>query len=313
VQASKDRVSGRGACVAALYLILLICAGRGVHAQSLEPRAFANTPVGMNFFLAGYAYSQGAIAVDPSIDIEDANITTNTGLVSYVRSLGVLGNSAKFAVLVPYVFLEGSGRVEGELRERKVDGLADPLIRLSYNFIGAPALTLEEYGSYRQDTIVGANLFVTLPVGQYDPDRLVNIGSNRWSFRPQVGVSKALGPWTLEGSLEATFYTDNTNFFSGNTRTQDPVYGGQAHVIRQFKRGFWGSVDAAYYTGGRSSLNGVENDDFQENWRFGATLALPVSLRNSIKLFGSTGLFARTGTDFDTVGVVWQHRWGGGI
>lgn len=306
-------MSGRGAWAVTLCLIFLTCIGHGVQAQSLEPRAFANTPVGMNFFLAGYAYSKGGITVDPSIEIEDANITTHTGLVSYVRSLGVLGNSAKFAVLVPYVFLEGSGRVEGELRERKVDGLADPLIRLSYNFIGAPALTMAEYGGYRQDTIVGANLFVTAPLGQYDPDRLVNIGTNRWSFRPQVGISKALGPWTLEGSMEGTFYTDNTNFFGGNTRSQDPVYGGQVHVIRQLKRGFWGSLDATYYTGGRSSLNGVEKQDFQENWRFGATLALPVSPRNSIKLFGSTGMFARTGTDFDTLGIVWQHRWGGGI
>jgi len=294
-------------------LIVLACIGRGVHAQSLEPRAFANAPVGMNFFLAGYAYSKGEVLVDPSIDIEDAEITVNSGLVAYARSVGLLGNSGKIAVLLPYAFVDGSGRVEGEFAERKVNGLADPQIRLSYNIFGAPALSLEEFRSYRQNTIVGVNLLVTLPLGQYDSDRLINIGTNRWSFRPQVGVSKAIGPWTLEGSLEATFYTDNTDFFGGNTRSQAPIYGGQVHVIRQSRWGIWGSVDATYYTGGQSSLNGVEKSTLQKNWRFGATLALPVSPRNSIKLFGSTGLFARTGTNFDEIGLVWQYRWGGGM
>jgi len=267
----------------------------------------------MNFFLAGYAYAKGDVLFDPSIDIEDAEITWNSGLVAYARSVGLLGNSGKIAVLLPYAFLDGSGRVEGEFAERKVNGLADPQIRLSYNIFGAPALGFEEFRSYRQDTIVGVNLLVTVPLGQYDSDRLINIGTNRWSFRPQVGVSKATGPWTLEGSLEVTFYTDNTDFFGGNTRSQEPIYGGQVHIIRQSRRGIWGSADATYYTGGQSSLNGVEKSDLQKNWRFGATLALPVSPRNSIKLFGSTGLFARTGTDFDTIGLVWQYRWGGGM
>jgi hypothetical protein len=60
-------------------------------------------------------------------------------------------------------------------------------------------------------------------------------------------------------------------------------------------------------------VNGVENSDLQNNTRFGATLAFPVNLRNSIKCYASTGVSTRTGSDFDTIGIAWQYRWGGGL
>ena len=45
----------------------------------------------------------------------------------------------------------------------------------------------------------------------------------------------------------------------------------------------------------------------------GATLALPVNRHHSIKLYASTGLSIRTGTDYDAVGAAWQYRWGEGF
>ncbi len=75
----------------------------------------------------------------------------------------------------------------------------------------------------------------------------------------------------------------------------------------------WASLDGTYLRGGRSTLNGVEGDDLQKNWRVGATLALPVDVRNSIKFHASSGVSARTGNNYDLVGVAWQYRWGGGL
>ena len=102
------------------------------------------------------------------------------------------------------------------------------------NLYGAPALTLKEFQNYQQDLIVGVSLQVSVPSGQYDPSKLVNIGTNRWSFKPELGVSKAVGPWTLEFSAAVTFYTDNTDFLGGNTRTQDQVYSMRGHAIYGF-------------------------------------------------------------------------------
>jgi hypothetical protein len=84
-------------------------------------------------------------------------------------------------------------------------------------------------------------------------------------------------------------------------------------VIYSFPLGIWASLDAAYFTGGRTTLNGTLNDDLEQNWRVGGTLAFPVSARNSIKLYASSGVSARTGNNYDLIGVAWQYRWGGGL
>jgi len=154
---------------------------------------------------------------------------------------------------------------------------------------------------------------VVAPWSQYDDSKLVNIGTNRWSFKPEVGISKAIGQWTVEGTAAATFYTDNSDFFGGKTLSQDPLYSLQGHVIYGFRSGIWASFDTTYFAGGRTTVNGVRNSDLLQNWRLGATLALPVNRENSIKFYASSGMSARTGNSYDLVGVAWQYRWGGGL
>jgi hypothetical protein len=160
---------------------------------------------------------------------------------------------------------------------------------------------------------VGASLQVSVPAGQYDAAKLVNIGTNRWYFKPELGASKAFGPWIVELKGSVTFFTTNDDFFNGNRRSQDPLYSFQGHAIYEFKRGIWASLDATYFTGGRTTISGTLNDDRQENWRLGGTLAFPLDARNSVKLYASTGVSARTGNSFDLVGIVWQYRWGAGL
>ncbi len=216
-------------------------------------------------------------------------------------------------MVLPYAWVSGSATFAGQPGQRDVSGFGDPRFRFSVNLYGAPALSLKEFADYKQDVIVGASVQVSAPGGQYDSSKLVNIGTNRWFVKPEIGISKALGPWTLELATGVKFYTDNGNFFGGKTREQDPNYTVQGHLLYHFRSGVWGGVDGTYYTGGRTTLDGVRSDDLQENVRLGVTLVLPVDRHNSIKLFGSTGVFARTGSDFNTVGVAWQYRWGGGL
>ena len=191
-------------------------------------------------------------------------------------------------------------------------GFGDPRFRFSMNFYGAPALTLQEFAGYRQDVVVGASLQVTAPLGQYDNSKLLNIGNNRWSFKPELGVSKAWGQWTVEVAPSVTIYTDNTDFSNGKTFAQAPLYAVQGHVIYGFSSGIWLAVDGLYFTGGRTTVNGVQGDNMQSNSRVGLTLALPVDRHHSVKLNASTGTSTRTGADFDAIGIAWQYRWGTG-
>lgn len=282
-------------------------------AQDIEPRAYSNAPVGVNFLIAGYVYTSGGLSFDSALPASNPDLTTSSALVAYARVLDIAGKSAKFDVIAPLTDLSGSVNFEGGRLQRDIAGLADPRFRLSVNFFGAPALSLKEFASFKQDLIVGASLQVSAPAGQYDDSRLVNIGTNRWWFKPELGVSKALGRWTLEGMAAVTFFTDNDDFYLGKSRSQDPLYALQAHVIYSFRSGVWGSLDGTYFAGGRTTLDGTLNNDLQQNWRVGATLALSVNARNSLKFYGSSGVSARTGNSFDLLGLAWQYRWGGGL
>ena len=296
--------------IAALALIMTT---RVIHAQTLEPRAYSNAPVGMNFLLVGYQKTKGALLFDSAIPITDANVDIDMGLLGYVHTLDVAGKTAKIGALLPYASLSATGNVNNIFRSQEIDGAADPSFYFSMNFYGAPALSLKEFKDYRQDTIIGFTFTITAPLGAYESDQLINLGTNRWTLQPGLGISQALGNWTLEASAAAAFYTDNNDFDNGKTREQDAIYSTQLHVTYSFPRNIWLAISATYYAGGRTTIEDISNNDLQQNWRTGFTLALPVNRYHSIKLFGSSGVSTRTGNNYDALGIAWQYRWGGGL
>jgi len=301
------RMLNRCSC---LLLVLFLAAGAG--AQALEPRFYSNAPKGMNFSIVGYVYSEGALSFAPALGLENAELSVQSAVLAYARSGSLFGKSAKVDVAVPYAFMSGSATADGAPVSREVDGFADPQFRGSVNFIGAPALTLEEFRDYQQNFVMGASLKMTAPAGQYDDDKLINVGMNRWSFAPEVGMSKTFGPLILEVAGAVTLYTDNDDFL-GTTLEQAPLYSAQGHAVYTFPRGIWLALNATYYTGGRTTVGGVVKDNLQRNSRIGATLAFPITKLHSLKLYASSGVSTRTGSDFNTFGAAWQYRWGGGL
>jgi len=284
-----------------------------VKGQDLEPRNYANIPVGLNFLIAGYGHTAGGVATDSALPIQDVQVEVHSAVLAYVRSLDVFGKSAKVDVVLPYASAFGSATAIGEFREREVSGLADPRFHFAVNLYGAPALSLKDFENYQQDTIVGANLEVTVPGGQYESSQVLNLGTNRWSVKPELGISKRLGPLTLELAGGVRFYTDNEDFFGGKIREQAPVYSVQGHLIYHFAHGIWAAADATFYTGGQTTVDGLTRNNRLENSRVGATLALPVNRYNSVKLYYSTGVSGLAGSDFDTTGIAWQYRFGEGL
>lgn len=292
---------------------LALAVAQAVLAQDIEPRAYSNAPIGVNFLILGDVETRGGLSFDASEPLTDEHLRTSNVVVAYARVLDFGGKSGKFDMIVPYTHLRGMALYQGEPVERDISGFGRPAFRVSINLHGAPALALREFGDWKQDLIVGASLQVTPPWGQYDDDRIVNISTHRWSFKPEVGVSKAIGAWTIEAQAAVVFFTGNQDFQGGRTRAQEPLYALQGHVIHGFRSGQWLSVDGTWFAGGRSTIEGMRRDDLQQNWRIGMTLALPVDRRNSIKLSASSGVSSRTGNDFDAIGLAWQHRWGAGL
>jgi hypothetical protein len=282
-------------------------------AQDIEPRAYSNAPVGVSFLIFGYVYGEGGLVTDPVAPIENAQLRTHTALSAYAHAFDSFGKSSKIDVILPWSDLSGSAEYAGQLREREVSGFSDLRVRYSINLYGAPALTLREFMSWQQKTIVGASVQLGLPTGQYDPDRLVNLGTNRAFVKLELGMSTVRGPWTFELAVPVTFFDDNDDFFGGQHLEQDPVYALQGGVIRSFATGRWLALNGTYFAGGRTTADGVERDDRQGNTRLALTYAMPIDRRQSIKAYVATGVSTRTGTDLDVFGIAWQYRFGAGL
>ena len=278
-------------------------------AQDLEPRAYSPSPVGANFFNVAYGYQTGNVLFDSAVPITDAEVKLNSSAVSYGRTFGVFGRSASMFAVLPYVWGEASGQVLEEQRTITRSGLADLRMRFAMNIIGGKALTPREFAVRKPSTTLGASFSVVAPTGQYDPAKLVNIGSNRWSFKPEVGLSHPIGHWYLELYGGVWLFTDNNNFFGGSHREQKPIATIQTHVSYTVRPRLWVAGDATYFTGGRTVINDVINSDLQKNSRIGVQASLPVGLHSSVKFSWARGLVTRIGGDFNSFGIAWQYLW----
>lgn len=282
---------------------------QSLSAQTLEPKLYANLPIGFNVVIFGYGHTQGAIPENYSLGLEDPNLNIDSAFLAYAKSFDILGHNAKFDLILSSSSLYGTAEVDGSDVSRDVAGRGDTKVRLSFNLFGAPALSLKEFASYQPDTLVGVSIQATIPTGQYDSSKLVNISAHRWALKPGIGISKTISDFTFEFSADAEFYTSNDDFYGGVKRKQDPIYSTQAHILYTFSRGMWLGVGANYYWGGKYSNDGVRADNALRNVRLGATLAYPINKRHAIKLYGNSGINTRYGTDFDAIGIVWQYNW----
>ena len=282
-------------------------------AQELDPGAYSVSPVGVNILVATYNFSGGALTFDPSLPIENAEATIHSTAVSYVRSLDVFGHSANVGIAASYSVGHVEGSYIGTFTEVDRSGFRDPALRFSVNLHGAPAMDLKRFGSYRQKTNVGVSLVAVLPLGEYDETKLINLGSNRFAFKPEIGLSRALGKWTLEIYGGVWLFTDNDAFYGGKKREQAPLGSAQFHLLRTFKPRSWIAVDANFYSGGRTTVDGQPNLDFQKNSRIGATFSYPLGPRQSVKVSFSGGAYTTIGADFHSIAAAYQYLWGLGL
>ena len=298
--------------VAFAALLAMLCAPLTVRAQDLEPRAYAASPTGVNFLVAGFGRSAGGVVVDPALPVEDVEATVDALTIGAGTTFNLFGRTALLVGGAGYVWAAATGRVGEDAREVSRSGLADPRFKLSANLLGGRALTAAEFArAGERPTIVGVSLTVVPPLGKYDPTKLINLGSNRWSLKPEVGISRLIRrKWTLDGYAGVWLFTENAEFYPGSAvRTQKRVVTLQGHVSYTFRPRLWLAVDGTWYSGGTTSIDGVEKADLQRNSRLGLTASLPMTRQQSLKITGSTGATTRIGADFHTVGVAWQLSW----
>jgi hypothetical protein len=282
------------------------------HCQDLSPRAYVITPVNGNAITITYSFNTGDVLFDPAIPITGGKGQINTEVFTYYYSGDFFGRSFNVTGSLPYATGDFSGTVANQERSVYRSGLADTVYRFAVNLRGGPAMKAPEFVKWHQKTLIGASLKVIAPTGQYDPLRLINQGSNRWAFKPEIGLSKRWGKVVLDTYAAVWFFTDNTGFYptGNNTLSQRPTAAFEGHLSYDWKRRLWFSLDGNYWVGGRSIVNNVINyKSFQNNSRIGATASLPIGTHQSIKLSYSDGAYIVYGGDYQTVSVAWQYSW----
>lgn len=293
--------------VGVIFFYLLV--NTVILSQELEPRIITNIPVGTNFVGMGYAYGFGNLLLDPTLPIEDLKASLNTVVGSYVHAFNFFGKSAKVDVVIPWAYGNWDGVLDGVDTSTWRMGMGDPRVRLWVNLLGAPATKASEYSNYDQKTIVGLSLQVIDPLGTYYPDKLINLGSNRWTFRPQIGVSHKLNRWVFEAYTGLWIFTHNPNFLNGNRLTQKPLFTAKFHAIHTFPNKTWGAVGIGYGYGGNTAVNSVPHNFTISTYRIQAVFVVPLKERQSVMFRYDTGVRIKQGADFDAVTVAYQLRW----
>ncbi len=258
------------------------------NAQDIEPRRWSSLPLGTQVIGAGYVHSFGTVTFDPLLQADDVTVNANTFLLSYVKPFKLGNKLARLDVTLPYRFKRLEGNLSGESASVDRNGFGDSRIRLSMNLIGPPASNAQELGKYLKEnpknTTLGVSIAATLPTGQYFDEKLINIGQNRFIIRPQVGMVHNWNNWSYELTGSLFIFSDNNNFFGGQTKKQEPIFALQTHLIKRFNSKVWASLSASYGIGGESIVSGVSNADLRTNVLSSAAFGFKLTKFQSCKI-----------------------------
>lgn len=297
-----------------LALISLLLAAARLTAQDLAPRAYVITPEHSNAINLTWSYYNGGLNFNGAIPITGATGTYNVSIFSYYNSFSFFGRSANITAALPYALGTFSGALLGKDQSIYRSGLIDSSVRFSVNLIGGPAMNTLEYVGWKQKKILGASLKVVAPTGQYDGRKLINWGINRWAFKPELGYSQRWGRWVLDAYGGVWLYTTNPAYYDlpvPKPQTEEPVGSFEGHWSYDFpKQRLWASIDGNFWWGGITALNGIRDlKTEQTSSRIGATVSVPFTKHQSIKVSYSDGTYIHFGGNYQNVQVSWQYSW----
>jgi len=275
--------------------------------QELEPRVYAALPKNLDVAAIVYAYSHGNVLADPSLPVSNFKIDAHTIGAGYVHTFAVANKLTRVQIIMPYTFLSGRLQINGRDTSGARNGFGDMRLRLGINLTGSPPLTKREFVQYKQETIIGFSIVTSVPIGLYYSDKRINLGSHRWAFKPEIGISHRYHRFYGELYSGIWLYTSNNKYLVSKTLEQKPVLSVQAHIAYYLKNQMWVSLNGNWFNGGETSIDGVSAGDLLDNWRMGATWAFPIGKGQSLKLQFHVGAFTASGYDYNMASLSYQR------
>ena len=294
----------------AFISIWAICFSFAVYAQEMEPRSYSVVPVGLHAAQLSYTFSGGDVVSGLNSPLQDLNINASIITLGYVQTFSLFHKLGRIAVGVPYAFMNGTAKAFGIDTAASRNGFGDGRIKFGINLMGSPVLAPKDFQKFQEHTVLGASVVISVPMGQYFSDKLINIGSNRWGIKPEIGVSHREGRLFYEGYAGVWFFTENNQYYNKSTLSQKALFSFQAHMDYTFKHGKYLALNGGFASGGETILNGLDRFDDQENWRIGATFSTPIfNKHQSVKFMINTGVATRAGQNYTALTLAYQYNW----
>jgi hypothetical protein len=294
----------------ACFALAFFCTPGRASAQFNDARAYDNTPIGVSQLELSYTYVRSNASLDPSLAIAGANLNLNQGMIGYTYYFGVLGRLAWVEAAVPLAGLDGS--IAGTNVHGSISGAGDSSYQLGILLKGGPALSISQFENYKPASSWGLSLTTTAPTGLYNTEKILNLGSNRWSFKPEFAFSHPFGPdqkWEFDGYGNISFYTDNTSYHGKAIIRQQPLPGLEGHISYSFNDRAWVSVDTRYSFGATTYVDSVSQNNAQQNFIVGNELNISLSPQNSLTFVFAKAIVHQHGPSATGFTIKYDYTW----
>ena len=292
------------------FVFAFLCIPSTALAQFNDARAYDNAPVGMNQLELSYAHVHANASLDSSLTIAGASLNANQGIVDYTYYFSLFRRVAWAETGVPLAGLSGS--ITGSNVQGSTNGAGDSSYQLGILLRGGPALNVQEFDNYKPLTSLGLSLSITAPTCYYNSNKILNLGSDRWSFKPEVALDHPFGAgrkWELDFYGNVSFYTDNTSYRGKEVLGQQPLPGVEGHISYSFNDRVWASLDTRYSFRGTTFLNGVSQNNAQQNLILGGELNITLNPQNSLTLGFAKAVVHQNGPAATAISVKYDYTW----
>ncbi|UYL09910.1 transporter [Bdellovibrio sp. SKB1291214] len=238
-------------------------------------RDWQSIPFDTNLLFIYYTYSNNEVSIDPSLPIDGVSVNANVPIIRYARSFAINGKIGGIQLIVPYGFVDA--RITGTNMTTSAQGWGDVNTILFANLFGAPALTRAQFVKWTPEDYLTAAVGITAPTGSYHEDSILNIGKNRWSFKPQLSYGTYLSRRTLLAiNANVQIFTDNDGYKNRERLSQDLLYGLELHLSRDINNTIWVAGDGFYAYGGETKIDGAHQNNWQRTLRVGLSAGLKI-------------------------------------
>jgi hypothetical protein len=257
----------------------------------------------------------------------NAEVEASIFIATWAHHLTVLKRPSSFAINVvggnvgvninpnvPPQFLP-PGITPGTGFSQSSSGFADPNMQFVINLLGTPQLKSNvDLLNYEPGFTLDTALMVALPVGEYDSDKMVNLGLNRWYGRFALPLKYHFGVFapgrmsSFELIPSVWLFGENDDFV-GQSLENDPLWQVEAHLTHDFTRSFFASLDLLYRSGFQSEINGLVVGEKLDIGNLGFTMNYQVSGNIAIRTGFSTNVFGDSDLDNSLIRIGFVYGW----